>query len=146
MPSPFARTATAVALAAGLGLAAGAALGRTGYPPLEILLQSGSSVLGQPLAYPPGKPQVTAAIVTLQPGQETGWHRHGVPLLGYILEGALTVDYGPDGSRSYAAGEAFLEAFGSDHDGRNDGSAPMRLLAVYIGAEGVPNSVMRPAD
>ena len=59
------------------------------------------------------------------------------------LEGALTVDYGPAGSRAYEAGDAFLEAFGSDHDGRNAGDAPMRLLAVYMGAEGVPNTVMR---
>ena len=144
MPAPLTRSALrAAALAAALGLAAGIALGRTTYPPLEVLLKAGHSVLGQPFAYPEGQPQVTAAIVTVMPGQETGWHRHEVPLLGYILEGALTVDYGPAGSRTYEAGDAFLEAFGSEHDGRNAGDAPMRLLAVYMGAEGVPNTVMR---
>jgi quercetin dioxygenase-like cupin family protein len=144
MPAPLTRSALrAGALAAALGLAAGIALGRTTYPPLVFLLKAGNSVLGQPFAYPEGQPQVTAAIVTLMPGQETGWHRHEVPLLGYILEGALTVDYGPAGSRTYEAGDAFLEAFGSDHDGRNAGDAAMRLLAVYMGAEDVPNTVMR---
>ena len=121
------------------------ALGRTSYPPLEVLLKATRSVLGQPLAYPKGTPEITAAIVTLEPGRETGWHRHDVPLLGYILEGALTVDYGPAGSRTYDAGDAFVEAFGTDHDGRNDGAVPVRLLAVYMGAEGAPNSVMRDA-
>ena len=29
------------------------------------------------------------------------------------------------------------------HDGHNAGDVPMRLLAVYMGAEGVPNTVMR---
>ena len=52
-------------------------------------------------------------MVTLMPGQETGWHRQEVPLFGYILEGALTVDYGPAGSHTYEAGDAFLEAFGT---------------------------------
>ena len=137
----LARSLSALALAATLGLAAGVALGRTSYPPLDVLLKTSASVLGQPLAWPAGTPEITAAIVTLEPGKATGWHHHDVPLLGYILEGALTVDYGPAGSRTYAAGDAFVEAFRTDHDGRNDGSVPMRLLAVYMGAEGVPPSV-----
>ena len=86
---------------------------------------------------------MTAAIVTLAPGRATGWHHHAVPLLGYILEGALTVNYGPDGTRTYAAGDVFMEAFRTDHDGRSSAQAPMRLLAVYMGAEGTPNTVMR---
>ena len=138
-----ARSLTALALAAALGLVAGVALGRTTYPALEVLLKAPRSVLGQPLAWPDGTPAITAAIITLEPGRETGWHRHDVPLLGYILEGALTVDYGPGGSRTYAAGDAFIEAFETDHDGRNAGAVPVRLLAVYMGAEGVPLSVMR---
>jgi quercetin dioxygenase-like cupin family protein len=143
MARRLARSLTALALAASLGLAAGVALGRATYPPLDVLVKTNTSILGQPLAYPAGTPEITAAIVTLEPGQATGWHHHDVPLLGYILEGALTVDYGPDGARTYAAGDAFVEAFGTDHDGQNEGSVPMRLLAVYMGAEGVPPSVMR---
>lgn len=144
MPWRIARPAP-IALAAVVGLAAGVALGRTSYPPLDVLLKTGTSVLGQPLEYPKGTPEVTAAIVTLEPGKDTGWHRHDVPLLGYILDGTLTVDYGPAGSRSYAPGDAFVEAFGTGHDGRNDGTVPVRLLAVYMGAEGVPNSVLQAA-
>ena len=33
-------------------------------------------VLGQEIACPGGTPVVTAAIVTMVPGQETGWHEH----------------------------------------------------------------------
>jgi quercetin dioxygenase-like cupin family protein len=142
MPRRLTRLSLVAALAATCGLAAGVALGRSTYPPLELLLRSGDTVLGQPLAYPPGAPEITAAIVTLEPGQSTGLHHHEAPLLGYILEGAITVDYGADGSRTYAAGQAFLEAFRTPHDGRNAGDAPMRLLAVYMGAAGTPNTVM----
>lgn len=135
-------TLVVAALAGAVGLAGGVALGRTSYPPLEVLLQRGASVLDQPLAYPTGAPAVTAAIVTLQPGQATGPHHHEVPLLGYVLEGAITVDYGDAGSRTFGPGEAFIEAFRTVHEGRNAGDVPMRLLAVYMGAEDAANTVM----
>ena len=100
----------AVGLAGAVGLGCGVALGRTGYPPLEVLLQGSETVLGQEVAYPAGEPVVTAAIVTMAPGQETGWHAHEAPLFAWMLAGELTVDYGPDGARVYRAGDALLEA------------------------------------
>jgi len=109
-------------------------------PSAEPLLQTGETVLGQPIAWPSGKPQVTAVIVTLPPGAETGWHRHPVPLFGWMLEGELTVDYGPAGTRTYRPGEALMEAIGTPHNGRNEGDAPVRILAVFMGAEGEGNS------
>jgi len=38
-------------------------------------------------------------IVTIDPGEETAWHRHGVPTYIYILAGEVTVDYGEQGQR-----------------------------------------------
>lgn len=128
-----------------VGLGGGFALGRTAYPPLEVLLQGSQTVLGQEIAYPPGKPVVTAAIITMAPGQETGWHLHEAPLFAWILEGELTVDYGPEGVRTWRAGDALLEAFRTPHDGRNSGAVETRLLAVFMGAEGVANTVMDPS-
>ena len=134
----------AVGLAGAVGLGCGVALGRTGYPPLEVLLQGSETVLGQEIAYPAGEPVVTAAIVTMVPGQETGWHAHEAPLFAWMLEGELTVDYGPDGTRTYRAGDALLEAFRTRHNGRNSGAEEVRLLAVFMGAEGVANTVVEP--
>lgn len=131
-------------VAGGVGLVAGVALGRASYPPLDVLLSGSETVLGQEIAYPGGRPLVTAAIVTMVPGQETGWHQHDVPLFAWMLEGTLTVDYGPDGERDYGAGDALLEAFRSPHNGRNDGTEDVRLLAVFMGADGVANTVMAP--
>ena len=133
-------------LAGAAGLAAGVALGRTGYPPLEVLLQGSQTVLGQEIAYPAGKPVVTAAIITMVPGQETGWHAHEAPLFAWILEGELKVDYGPEGMRTWHAGDALLEAFRTPHNGRNSGGGQTRLLAVFMGADGVPNTVTEPAE
>jgi len=126
------------------GLAGGYALAQQNTPTAsaEVLLTTDKTILGQPFAYPiTDAPQVTAAIVTLPPGAETGWHHHDVPLFGYILEGELTVTYEAAGEKLYRSGDALMEALGTPHNGRNETSEPIRILAVFIGAEGVPNSV-----
>jgi len=84
---------------------------------------------------------VTAAIVTLAPGARTIAHQHAVPLFAYVLEGEITVDYGEQGKRTYRQGDAFMEAMAVTHFGVNNGSGPMRLLAVYMGAEGADNVI-----
>jgi quercetin dioxygenase-like cupin family protein len=104
------------------------------------LLASGETVLGETIVYPSGTAKVTAAIVTVPPGGETGWHTHPVPLFAYILEGTLTVDYGAKGIRVYKAGDSVLEAMNTPHDGTNKGDVPVKLLAVYMGAEGAANA------
>jgi quercetin dioxygenase-like cupin family protein len=124
------------------GVAVTAALAQSSYPPLEVLLSSSQTVLGQDFAYPPGKPVITAAIVTLEPGASTGVHRHEAPLLAMILEGELTVDYGQGVTRHFTAGDTLIEAFQSDHNGTNTGDAPVRILAVFAGSDSVPNTVV----
>lgn len=105
------------------------------------LLHSGEDILGTPFGYPDGPAKVTAAIVTLPPGGETGWHEHEVPLFAYVLEGELTVDYGTRGKRTFKAGDSLLEAVRWPHNGTNTGDVPMRLLAVYMGGGAAANSV-----
>ncbi len=112
---------------------------------LTPLLQSGTDVLGRPLAYPAGTPKVTAATVTIPPGGQTGWHRHEVPLFAYILAGTLTVDYGNKGIKIYKAGDSILEAGEWPHNGMNKGDVPVKLLAVYMGGGDNTNTVTEPA-
>jgi quercetin dioxygenase-like cupin family protein len=113
-----------------------------GYPAVP-LLSTGITILGEPLRYPTGTPaHVTAAIVTLAPGEKTVVHRHGVPLFAYILEGELTVDYGARGTRTYRAGQAFMEAMTVPHSGLNTGTQPARLIAVYMGADGAEDVIV----
>ena len=104
------------------------------------LIAAMETVIGQPLVYPTGKAEVTAVIVTIPPGGETGWHEHQVPLFGYMLDGVLTVDYGDKGVRVYETGDSLMEAMNWPHNGTNRGAVPVRILAVYIGAEGIPNA------
>jgi quercetin dioxygenase-like cupin family protein len=110
-------------------------------PSVELLLSGGETILGQEITYPVGKAQLTTLIVTLQPEAKTGWHHHEVPLIGYVLEGDLTVDYGEQGTRVYRAGEAVYEAINISHNGQNLGNVPVRMLVVIAGAKGARNSV-----
>jgi quercetin dioxygenase-like cupin family protein len=107
------------------------------------LLSTGTTVMGETLHYPTtGPAHVTAAVVTLPPGAHTILHKHGVPLFGYVLEGEITVDYGDRGKRTYHQGEALMEAMGTAHFGADAGPQPVRLLTVYMGAEGAPPDVI----
>ena len=112
---------------------------------LTPLLSTGKTIIDQQIAYPAGTPKITAAIVTIPPGGETGWHLHEVPLYVYILEGEVTVDYGEKGVKVVKEGESILEAVDWAHNGMNKTDKPLRILAVYIGAEGVANAEPAPA-
>ncbi len=106
------------------------------------LFSTSKTVMDEPIVYPTGSPaKLTGGIIAMAPGDETGWHTHGVPLTGIVLEGELTVDYGPRGQRIYRQGDAIAEAIAVPHNGRNSGISPMRLFAVFLGAEGSANTI-----
>lgn len=111
----------------------------------EVLLEAQQlTTLDQPIAYPKKRPaQVTSYLVTLEPGRETGWHRHRVPLFVYVLEGSVSVEYDAGVVTVYPAGSAFMEAQGIWHNGTNTGEDAVRILTVYMGAEGARNTVER---
>lgn len=140
------RSSLVLGVMAGAGLAgAGAALLASQFaesrqppqPVVETLLSTSQTILGEPISYPTLPAKVVAAIVTLPPGASTGWHRHGVPLFGYVLSGELTVDYGARRVRVYRAGDSFMEAMDAAHNGRNSGEGDVRILAVYMAGEGL---------
>lgn len=107
---------------------------------LKPLLETSRTVTGEAIAYPSGTPKVNVSIVIVPPGGSTGWHAHPVPLVAYILEGELTVDYGDKGKRTYRQGEALVEAMTTPHNGVNTGAMAVQILAVYLGAEGMANA------
>ena len=131
----FAVLAAVPALAQSLSPALPPAPPPPSYPAVP-LLSTGTTIVGEKIRYPSGDAHVTAAIVTLAPGARTVLHRHDVPLFAYILEGELTVDYGAHGKRTYTQGQSLMEAMAVPHFGVNTGTTPMRLIGVYMGADG----------
>jgi quercetin dioxygenase-like cupin family protein len=111
----------------------------------NVLLDAESgTVLDQRITYPRNKPaQVSSSIVELEPGQETGWHKHKAPMYVYVLEGTVSVEYDAGVTKEYPAGTAMVEAVDVWHNGTNKGTEPVRMLVVNIGAKGVKNTVER---
>ena len=110
------------------------------YYSVQELLVTGKTVVGEDIRYPTtGKPRITVSIVTVESGAPASMHRHPAPLVAYILEGELTVDYGPYGKKTLKAGDAIVEAMDVSHRGINQSDRPVKILGVYIGAEGTPN-------
>jgi len=133
----------ALALLATLSLAAADAAHKHDYKRMQTLITKGDkTVIGQTVRYPGGPPaQITSLIVTLKPGESTGWHEHAVPSYGYILEGEVQIDYGPKGKRTFKAGDAFLEVIDYRHNTTCTSEKPARILAVFMGAKGYKNVV-----
>lgn len=141
----FVRPAVAVALLAASAIPAAAqSASKTAYPKPEVLLSTSTDTVGAPIRYPGGTPHVSAYMLTMVPGQTTGWHEHEAPLFAHILSGAIEVNYGDKGKKIYRAGDSFMEAMDWPHDGRVLGDKPARMLVVFMGSNTVKNTVMEP--
>ena len=102
------------------------------------LLQTLTNSIGQPIAYPrDGTAEVTALLVEMAPGEETGWHQHPVPLLGYLLAGELTVYQVTGEKRVVRAGEVSLESVDVVHNGINEGAVPCKMVVFVVGLKDV---------
>ena len=100
-----------------------------------------ADVIGQALAYAKGKPVFKAFKITIPPGKSTIVHSHGVNIFAYVLSGTLEVDYGTKGKKRFAPGEGFLEAVNWCHKGSAVGTAPAVLVAPYLGAPRLKNTI-----
>jgi quercetin dioxygenase-like cupin family protein len=112
---------------------------------VETLLFTNQTTLGKFFEYPEGTPEVTVSIITIPPHTTIALHKHPVPLVAYILQGELVVEYATEYGLQevyYKSGDAFVEAFNVPHRGYNGSRGLVKILAVYAGAEGVPNSVL----
>ena len=108
----------------------------------RTLFQSTLNSTGQAIAYPAGgTPEVTAFLAELAPGDETGWHSHPVPLLGYLLQGELTVVQTTGETRTVRVGEVSLESVGLIHNGKNTGAVPCKMIVFVVGQKDVPFTV-----
>lgn len=114
------------------------------YQRVEPLVSTSQTIIGEVIHYPGNAPaKIDSLIVTMEPGESTGWHKHGVPIYGYVLTGTLTVDYGDKGVRTYQQGTGFMEAMDHWHNGQNRGAVPVRVLVVFMGADGDKNTIPR---
>ncbi len=109
---------------------------------VTVIKKAVTTASGQNMEYPKaGKPEVTALLVEIPPGKETGWHLHPVPVYAYVLTGTLTAEMENGERRDYGEGEAIFEAVNTPHNGKNLGKVPVKLVVFYTGEEGKPVTV-----
>lgn len=95
---------------------------------------------GEPIVYPEGKAEMTALLVEVAPGAQTGWHCHPMPSFAYMLEGSLQVTLDDGRTKCLKAGDVLAEVVHRRHNGRNEGAVPVRLVVFYTGTVGTPLS------
>jgi quercetin dioxygenase-like cupin family protein len=99
---------------------------------------------GAPIRYPGGTAKVTGAIITLAPGQETGWHMHPVPCFALILEGDLVVELKDGRTKKLKAGDTLAEVIGTPHNGKNIGKTTLKIAVFYAGNTELKNTTLCP--
>ena len=120
---------------------AGQALDTAGAVKATPILQTTESWNGAALAYPEGEAEVSGVIVEIGVGGETGWHLHPVPSFGMVMEGELEVSLRDGKSKRFKAGDTLAEVVNTEHNGRNVGTVPIKLMVFYAGAKGKERTV-----
>ena len=106
------------------------------------ILKTTKTVMDGPLKYlDTGTPEISSAIVTIQPGGHTALHQHPVVTVVYVLEGEADLRVG-DKVFHYKAGDTWVEPIDTPNQLFNPGTVPVKNLVVFVGNEGKPNSVM----
>jgi quercetin dioxygenase-like cupin family protein len=97
------------------------------------LLKTSTTWDGAQIAFPDGAPEMSAAIVELAPGGETGWHLHTAPSLAVMLDGEIEVHLKDGRVKPFKKGEALAEVINTLHNGKNLGVQPARMIVFYAG-------------
>ena len=85
----------------------------------------------------PGREAVVARV-EVAPGAKAGRHTHPGDEISYVLEGEATLLIDGQPPRIVKAGESFVIPAGVVHDAHNDGTAPIKLVGVYVVEKGKP--------
>jgi quercetin dioxygenase-like cupin family protein len=127
----------AVLGAVGFGAAIGVALDRA------AVAQQGGGIKRTMLTRidDPGTPAYEAvmAIAELAPGASSGKHFHHGVEFGYILEGSVELEHEGRPTVTAKAGDTFKnDVVAATHNAKNPGSAPAKILAIYLVEKGKP--------
>jgi quercetin dioxygenase-like cupin family protein len=109
---------------------------------IEPVLKTDTTSIGQKIIYPNfANDEVSIVKVTLPPGKSTGWHKHLFPVFAYVLQGTLTVEIENKKPMQFPANSSFSEVINRLHNGINNGTEDVVLIAFFMGEKGKPLSV-----
>jgi quercetin dioxygenase-like cupin family protein len=74
------------------------------------------------------------ATLTFQPGDATPWHYHPGPTFVTVKSGQITFTHSDCSTRTYNAGESFVEGGGPSEIGRaqNTATTPTTVAVMYV--------------
>ena len=86
---------------------------------------------------PPGKWNMKATMLVIEPGGDIPFHVHKGPGLRYVLDGAITITWKEGKTQTFVAGSTYFEGRGENHpagtiSARNDGQVPCRVVIVEL--------------
>lgn len=111
---------------------------------IEPILKTDTTSIGQKIKFPcSDQDEVTMLKITLAPGKATGWHIHEIPVFAYVLKGTLTVEFENHRLVKFPANSSFAEVTNTLHQGINNETEELVLLAVYLGVKGKPLSIKK---
>jgi len=87
----------------------------------------------------PANPKYEAVmgIAEIAPAAMSGRHRHPGIEIGYVLEGSVTLEHEGEPAKTLKAGDSFKNEPGV-HNAKNTGTAPVKILAIYLVEKGKP--------
>ena len=122
----------------------------TGIVNLHVMAQD--QIIRKPLltASPINKTvnRVEVKEITFKPLQQTGFHLHPCPVVGYIVEGTANFQVKGGQMQTLKAGDAFFEPANTviEHFDNASDSRPLKFVANYLLTEGDQLIKMLPAE
>lgn len=112
----------------------------TAYGAIEKLLQTDKSWDGGDFSYPKGQAEITSIKILLKEGEQTPYHCHPVPTLGYIAKGNVEVETLQGKKVILKEGESAVEVMNTWHRGKAV-SGDLEIVVFYAGEKGLGNTV-----
>jgi quercetin dioxygenase-like cupin family protein len=78
------------------------------------------------------------ALVEIPPGGREGRHTHPAEAFVYVVEGTLTFDVEGKPTATYKAGDSIFIEAGRIHEGVNQGTTPVKAVAVFVADKDKP--------
>ena len=119
----------AVAMFSGLALLLAAPAAQQPAVTRKILLKQDSAVRGY---------EEDLVAVEIPVGGREGRHTHPGSVMIYVQEGTLTFDYEGKPTATYKPGDAFYVEPDKIHEGINNGTTPVKVIASFFLRKGVP--------
>ncbi len=105
----------------------------------RVLVKTTTTSTGQPLEFPSSAAQVTAVFLELDQGGQTGRVTFLVPIVLYIVEGAVELEIQGQAPRALTAGQVLAAPVNTPIAAVNRTTAPAKILEVFYGDARKPN-------